>query len=106
MTLVNESTGHGTRTRVQIFIRAPDSEVDIPIVQMKFEISRRMREIETDDRTDSMADFRYGLHVERLPGVVVHASKQHKRDLVTMNLDGLDDVFGSKRRFAIAGREF
>src|SRR5690606_29522741 len=43
MTLVNERAGNSTRTGVEIFVRTPACEVDIPVVKLQLHIPRSVR---------------------------------------------------------------
>src|SRR5688572_926914 len=102
MPLMDESPCHGTGTGVQIFIRAPSGKVDIPIMQVQFDIARGVSEIKPDDCSCPVSRIGYRPHIEGLTRVIVHTAEQNERDLVTVSVDGFDDVFSSQRRFTIA----
>src|SRR2546428_295757 len=48
MSLVDEAAADRTRSRVQVFVRAPDREVDPPVVKPQDNIARSVREVEAD----------------------------------------------------------
>src|SRR5688500_4729651 len=104
MTFVYKRSRDRSGSGVQIFVRAPRSEVYIPVVHIELEIPRGVCEIETDDRTNTMSGFGNGPHGEGLAGVIVHAAEENERDLGTMPLDHVYYVFGLKDRFSVARR--
>src|SRR6476620_7594882 len=105
MTLVNERTGDRSGAGIQIFVRTPNSKVDIPVMQMQLEISGGVCEIETPRRSGFVSGLGDRRHVERLTGVIIHTAEQHECDLICVTFDRFDYVFGTKSLFAIPGSE-
>ena len=70
-------------------------------MQLQFQISGSVCEIETDDRSGFVSGLGDRLHVECLAGVIIHATEHNERDLIAITFDRFDYVFGAKRRFAV-----
>src|SRR5207253_6230346 len=102
MTLMYECTGDCTGAGVQIFIRTPDGEIDIPIVERERDVADRMRKIEACD--DSVFVHCRGdlFDFEQLTREKVHAGKHYYRELIRMFLDKINNVFSSNCKLAFA----
>src|SRR5687768_11882215 len=102
MPLMDEDPGDAARARVQVFIRAPGREIDVPIVKLQVEISGGVCAVETDDAFFPMAGLRDRTHVERLAGVVIDPAQKNQRNAVAFTIDRFEDVLGPQRGFAVS----
>jgi hypothetical protein len=103
--LVDECSGDSAWTGVQVLVRAPDGKIDVPVVQMQFNIAGGMRQVKAHYRPDAMSDTGDRLYVERLSGVIVNAAEQYERDRIGMPLDGFYHIVRTQCRFAFTRSE-
>src|SRR5437016_14260200 len=79
MTLVNKRPADRSGTAIEIFVRTPCGEINIPIMHFQLDIPGGVCQIETYDGPGLLACFGDSFHVKSLAGVVIHAAKQDKR---------------------------
>src|SRR5205085_6093593 len=91
---------------VQVFVRTPDGEVDIPVMKLQRQIADGMGEIEAREGTLRMSRVRDARAIERLAGAVLNAGPEHERELAAEFFDLCLDVLDAQRFFASARREF
>ncbi|KAK0039326.1 hypothetical protein Bpfe_031258 [Biomphalaria pfeifferi] len=94
------------RTRIQIFIRTPRRKIDVPIVQMQFQISRRVCQIKPDCRADFVSDLGNAFHIKGLSRVIIHAAEQNERDFIGIFAQSFFNIFNSQTSFAFKRRKF
>lgn len=113
MFLVNKEPSNGTRTTIEILIGAPDSEVYIPVVQLKRNIPDGMSEIKPNrasldkNRFLIKSEFIYlsveatyllmallsdFLHFKKLSRVILDPAKHDESNRVTLSLDCVENV--------------
>ena len=100
--LVHERARHRAGTGVEIFVGAPDGEIDVPIVQRQRHVADRVREIDPDHAAALLRRRRDFLDVEQLTGEKVHAGDKHQRDLVALLLQQSLDVLLSNGELPFA----
>ncbi len=103
--LVHEAAGDRAGTGVQVLVRAPHREIDIPVVQLQRQVADGMRQVEAGDGADVVRGARDARAVEGLAGAVLHARPQHQRELAAELVDLRFDVLDAQRFFAGARRE-
>ena len=84
MSRVDEAASDGARSRVEILIRAPDREIDIPVVQREWDVADRVREVEPDPAAAPPRCGRDALQVESLSSLKLDAGEEHERDRVAV----------------------
>jgi hypothetical protein len=99
---VDETAADRTRAGVQIFVRAPDGEIDVPFVQRQWQIADGVRHVEAGDGADAMRGAGDARAVECLAGAVLHAGPQHEREFIAATVDRGFDVFDAQGLFARA----
>ncbi len=57
VTFVDEASGDATGPAVEIFVAAPDREIQAPIVKLELQISGGVRHVETDDAALGVRGF-------------------------------------------------
>jgi len=102
---VDEATARASGPTVKVLVVAPDGEVDVPVVQSKGHIPRRMREIKSHNTTLRVPGAGDGLHVKQLARGVVHSPQQHQSDRRTFTFQQRSDVFRGDARLARVRRE-
>ena len=80
MPLVHEGAGRRAGSSVQVLVRAPGGEVDVPVVQRERQVADRMREIESGNRANAMRGFRKRPDVEPLTSQVLDTRQQDERE--------------------------
>ena len=85
---------HPARPAVEVFIRAPEREVDAPIRQPMRHRADRMRAVEADQDASGSALAGDPLDVEQLPAPVDDRRQDRERNLVRHRLD--DRPFGER----------
>ena len=78
--LVDEHAGKRPRPRVQVLVRAPRSEVDVPLVQMERHVAGGVSEIPADVGAAGSPGGSDRGDVEQLAGEVVDRAEEHERD--------------------------
>ena len=81
MPLVHEAAADRAGPGVQILVRAPHGEIDIPVVQRQRQVADGMRHVEPGKRAGVVRGARDARAVECLAGAVLHAGPQHQREL-------------------------
>ena len=105
MPLVHEAPADRAGAGVQILVRAPHGEVDIPVVQLQRQIADGMRHVETDNGALGLRGRGDARAIERLAGAVLHAGPEHERELAAQFLDLRLDVVDAQGLFTGARRE-
>ena len=82
----------------------PDGEVGARVVQCDRQVADRMREVPADRATRAPSRLRDRADVERLPGEVLHARQQDRRDARPVAFQPFDDVLGAQQVLAFARR--
>ena len=84
---VHERACDRAGARVEIFVRAPHREIDVPIVQCQGHIADRVGEIEANDDPAVLGRGRDFRNVEQLTREKVHAADHYHRKLVAVLLN-------------------
>lgn len=104
MAFVNEAAPYGAGAAVHIFIRAPDGKVDVPVVQLEWNVADCVSEIPANGDAFRLRVRRDGIHVEELAGVELNAGKEEKRSLGSMLVDDRQDVLCGQNRVVFRRR--
>ena len=102
VTLVQVGAGGRTGAGIQIFVRTPDGEVDLPIVQRQRHIAGRVGKIDSDGDSMLLCRLCDCRNVEELSGEKIHAGDHHYRELISVLLDKIDNILGPHGEFAFA----
>ena len=79
---MQERACDGARAGIEVFVRAPDGEIDVPIMQRQRHITDGMRKIDPDDNTALLGRRSDFWNIEKLAGEKVHTAEYHKCKLV------------------------
>lgn len=90
--LVHESTRNRTRTRIHVLVRTPARKINIPLVQLQFNITSCMSEIPSDRQTLRVGVLGDGWDVQELATVVLYSRKQNQSQLISMLIDQRKDL--------------
>ena len=71
MTFMNIATGQSTRTGIQILVSTPNSEVNIPLMQIEQKIACTVGQVQTKQGSAAMSRCADGWHIKGLPGQIV-----------------------------------
>lgn len=75
---MDENCTHNAGTGIHILVTAPDSKVDIPIVEFKVDVSGCVSTVPTYKDSPRMGKSSNFLHVEELAGVVLDSREKNK----------------------------
>ncbi|KAA8631089.1 hypothetical protein SMACR_08947 [Sordaria macrospora] len=92
VTLVHESTGHGTGATVEVLVRAPDSEVDVPVVKLELDVTRAVGQVPADNEAALLSILGDARNVEQLAGVVLDTRQEKQCRIFSMLIDRLEDL--------------
>ena len=84
---MNKATSNGSRTAIQVLVRAPNGKVDIPIMHLQWYIADRMCQIPTNDDAFALRVLSDGRDVEELARVKLDSGKQQQRGFRSMIVD-------------------
>ncbi len=76
MLLMHKETARGSRAGVEILVAAPDSGVDVPVVEMEGDVANRVSEVENDKDAMGVCVLGDGGDVEELTAVVLDAREE------------------------------
>ncbi len=99
---MDEAAGDGARSCVEILVRAPDREIDIPVVQGEGNVADRVREVEPDPAAAPPRGGRDALQVQSLARLKLDPREEDECDLVTLAVEQRLDVVGAQRVLAVA----
>lgn len=102
---MHEHPRNRPRPGVHVLVRTPRREVDVPIMQPKRHVARRVCEIPTDEQALSMRVRGDGRDVEELARVVLYAGEEDERDLVGVLVDQGEDFGGGDGMVVVGGDE-
>ena len=105
VSLVNEGTPDGAWAAIEILVGAPRREVDVPVVEGEWDISRGVSEIEAGKRSGRVSRIGNCREIEQLTGSKVDAAEHHGGEAVAESFDFLQNVFGSKKILARSRRD-
>ena len=91
---VDEHLGERTGTAVQVLVRAPGGEVDVPVVERERDVAGGMGEVPARQGADRMDRAGQAGDVHDLAGGVVDAGDERHRQPIAMPVDGGLDVLG------------
>src|SRR5690242_312006 len=100
MTFMHEAPADRAGPGVQIFVRTPHGEVDVPVVQTQWQVADGVGHVEAGEGALRMRRLRDARAVERLAGAVLDTGPEHERELAAQLLDLRLDVFEAQRLFA------
>ena len=102
MPLVHKRTGDRAWPGVQIFVGAPNGEIDIPIVKRERNVADGVGKIESGNGTVLLRGCCDFLNVEQLACEKVDCTDHYDRELIGVFLDQIDNVFRTNGEFAFA----
>ena len=106
MPFVDEAPAYAAGPSVQVLVGTPDSEVHVPVVQMQFQVSHGVGEVESHDTALPMARCRNPVHFEGLAGQVVHPAQEDQGDGLALPFEQVLDVPGADRVFPFPRMQF
>lgn len=92
MFLVNEQAGDGTGSGVAVLVRAPDRKIDVPVVQLEFNVRIRMRQIPSHDDAARLSMASDRLDLEQLSAVVLNTRQQQQGRIRSVLVDDRQDL--------------
>ena len=95
--LVDEAAGDGAGPAIEVLVRAPAGEIDVPVVQCQRHVARGMGQIPADHAAVAVCGGGDPLHVEDLTREEVHARQQNQRDLLAQLLEQRLDRLAAQR---------
>ena len=87
MAFVHEASGYRAGTSVEVFVAAPDREIDIPVMQFQRKISGCVRHVEADHASFRVSGIRDPAKIKCLSGVIIHAAEHDQRDFFAVTID-------------------
>ncbi len=84
MAFVHEGAGDRAGSGVEVFVAAPDGEIDAAVVQLQRKITDAVREVEADHAALRVRPVDEPLQVESLAGAVLHAGPQDQGDAMAV----------------------
>merc|ERR1719370_2809190 len=101
---VNEGTSDPACPTVEIFVGTPDSKVNAPFIEVQGHIAHCMSQVPANLCSNSLALSCDDVHLELLPGVVLHPAEHDEGDGVAFPSDRLHDVLRPDRLLARSQR--
>ena len=95
MFLVNKYSGGISRTTIHIFITAPGGKINLPVVKIKLNVTRRMRQVPTYSNPLATGSFGNSLHIKNLTVVIVHATEKDEGQLISNTVYGFKNILSS-----------
>ncbi len=93
MSLVHKGASYCARAGIKILIRAPNCEIDIPIVQGQRRVAYRVGEIDANGAAAALRDRRNPGNIKELAGKEIHAREKDERDLFALFFEERLDIF-------------
>ena len=95
VSLVHKSTCDTARSRIDVFVVAPYSEVDVPVVKLQLHVSDGVRQVPSHGGDAfGVRVCGYGLDVEELARVELYAWEEEERCGVCVGVDRGQDRRG------------
>src|SRR5262249_32882304 len=101
----DEAAAHRPGAAVEVFVIAPDGEIDLPVVQPQYHVARRVGQVEADHAALAPGGGGDPLHVEDLAGEEIDTAEQHQGNLGAPGLQQRLDVFAPDQVFPHARLE-
>ena len=102
MPLVHERARDRAWSGVQIFVGAPNGEIDIPIVKRERNVADGVGKIESGNGTVLLRGCCDFLNVDQLACEKVDCTDHYDRELIGVFLDQIDNVFRTNGELAFA----
>src|SRR5207302_1208595 len=102
VTLVQIRTGNRARSGVEIFVRTPNREIDVPIMQSERNVADGVGEIDPDH--DSMFLRRFGdrRDAEQLASEKIHSGNPYNSERIASFFEKIDNILGAHGEFPFA----
>ena len=101
MPLVHKEPSYGTRSRVEVLVRAPDGKVDVPVVQSEIYVAGCVCAVPADGDVKAVGVRGDGLDVEVLPGVELDAGEEDEGCGGSMLGEGGEDALRGDRALGL-----
>ena len=106
MAFVHEASANAPRAAIQVFVAAPRREIDIPLVQLQWQIPRGVRHVKSDHASFGVARLGDAIAIKRLPAVIIHAREKNQGDPLAFRFDQRLYIFCADVCFAGAWTDF
>lgn len=92
MRIAHETASDRARSAVEVLVRAPDGEVDVPVVQLYRHVADGVCEVPADENAFSLCVGCDALDVEELAGVELDAGEEEDGSRRCVGVDCGEDV--------------
>ena len=98
MGISHKATSNRARAAIEVLVRTPDCEVDVPIVQLYRHVADSVREVPADEDAFGLCVCRDALDIEELAGVELDSRKEKDSSGRGVGVDRGKDVFCGDER--------